>query len=293
MLKESFLKYLRYERNYSEHTVVAYGRDLADFEAYFKEQDADFDFLKVDSDMVRSWVVSLMDKHYQSTSVNRKLSALRSFYHFLLWKGQVRVNPTLKVVGPKKRKPLPVFVREEDMNRLLDGDMYEDSYCGVRDRTILEVFYSTGIRLSELTGMTVADVDLLANVIRVTGKRDKQRIVPFGEPLKKVLEAYLEVRNALPTVQTEALFLGSRGKPIGREVVYGLVREYLSKVVRLKKRSPHVLRHSFATAMLNNGAELEAVKELLGHERLSTTQIYTHTTFEELKQVYKQAHPRA
>ena len=293
MLKESFLKYLRFERNYSEHTVVAYGKDLEEFEVYFKKQDENLDFTTVDADLIRGWAVSLMDMHYESTSVNRKLSSLRSFYHYLLRQGQVKVNPTIKVVGPKRKKPLPVFVREEDMNRLLDDSEYEDSYDGIRDRAILEVFYSTGIRLSELLGMKEEDVDFSAGVIRVTGKRNKQRIVPFGESLRRVLEVYIEARNGLPKVDSGALFLKDNGKAVAKGTVYLLVRKHLSRVVALKKKSPHVLRHSFATAMLNNGAELEAVKELLGHERLSTTQIYTHTTFEELKKIYEQAHPRA
>ena len=293
MLKESFLKYLRFERNYSEHTVVAYGKDLEEFEVYFKKQDENLDFTTVDADLIRGWAVSLMDMHYESTSVNRKLSSLRSFYHYLLRQGQVKINPTIKVVGPKRKKPLPVFVREEDMNRLLDDSEYEDSYDGIRDRAILEVFYSTGIRLSELLGMKEEDVDFSAGVIRVTGKRNKQRIVPFGESLRRVLEVYIEARNGLPKVDSGALFLKDNGKAVAKGTVYLLVRKHLSRVVALKKKSPHVLRHSFATAMLNNGAELEAVKELLGHERLSTTQIYTHTTFEELKKIYEQAHPRA
>lgn len=293
MLKESFLRYLRFERNYSEHTAVAYGKDLDEFEEYCKEQEEGFDFTTVDADAIRGWAVSLMDRHYEATSVNRKLSSLRSFYHYLLREGKVRANPAAKVTGPKKKKPLPTFVRDADMIRLLDESEFDDSYAGRRDRVILDLFYETGIRLSELVGLCVADVDFSSGVIKVTGKRNKQRMIPFGQRLEDMLKTYLEARNEFAGVKSGPLFYSNSGRPIGGKTVYWLVRKHLSRVVAQKKKSPHVLRHTFATSMLNHGAELEAVKELMGHQRLSTTQVYTHTTFEELKKVYKQAHPRA
>lgn len=293
MLKESFLRYLRFERNYSEHTIVAYGNDLDEFEAYCRKQMEGFDFTTVDADVIRTWVVSLMDRHYEATSVNRKLSSLRSFYHYLLREGKVIVDPAAKVVGPKKKKPLPTFVRDADMDRLLDECEFEDSYAGRRDHTILALFYETGIRLSELVGLQVSDVDFSTRVIKVTGKRNKQRVVPFGRRMEDQLKTYLEARDIFVGCLTGPLFYSNSGRPIRGKTVYWLVRKHLSRVVAQKKKSPHVLRHSFATSMLNHGADLEAVKELMGHERLSTTQVYTHTTFDELKKVYKQAHPRA
>ena len=293
MLKESFLKYLRYERNYSEKTVLSYGTDLRKFEEYFKGLDEGIDFLTVDPDLVRGWVMAMMDAGYTATSVNRKLSSLRSFYHFLLRKGLVKADPMLKVVGPKKKKPLPVFVKEADMDRLLDAADFGEGFTGIRDRMIVEMFYSTGMRLSELVGLTDADVDFSSGLIKVTGKRNKQRLIPFGEELRGDMEAYLLARDENREGVCDAFFVRKGGKAMLPETVRLIVKRNLSKVVTLKKKSPHVLRHSFATSMLNRHADLEAVKELLGHESLTTTEIYTHTTFEELKKVYEQAHPRA
>ena len=198
-----------------------------------------------------------------------------------------------KVVGPKKKKPLPVFVRESDMDRLLDEEMPEGDFEACRDKMIIEMFYATGMRLSELIGLNDADVDFPAMQVKVTGKRNKQRLIPFGQALKDRLLEYIKVRNEAVPDRTTSFFVRKNGKPLYAELVYNLVKRNLSKVVTLKKKSPHVLRHTFATTMLNHDAELGAVKELLGHESLRATEVYTHTTFEELKKVYKQAHPRA
>ena len=293
MLKESFLRYLRCERNYSEKTVLSYGTDLRKFEEYFKGLDEGIDFLSVDPDLERGGVMAMMDAGYTATSVNRKLSSLRSFYRFLLRKGLVKADPMLKVAGPKKKKPLPVFVKEADMDRLLDAADFGEGFTGIRDRMIVEMFYSTGMRLSELVGLTDADVDFSSGLIKVTGKRNKQRLIPFGEELRGDMEAYLLARDENREGACDAFFVRKGGKAMLPETVRLIVKRNLSKVVTLKKKSPHVLRHSFATSMLNRHADLEAVKELLGHESLTTTEIYTHTTFEELKKVYEQAHPRA
>ena len=293
MLIEAFLDYLRLERNYSERTIVSYGADLREFEEYLEETEAELDFTKVHADHVRNWISSLMDKGRTATSVNRKLSSLRSFYRFLLKKELVVVNPMLKIVGPKKEKPLPSFVREKDMDRLLDELSFGEGFEGCRDRVILEVFYATGVRLSELIGLNEADVDFSARLIKVTGKRNKQRLIPFGNELMEELLIYNKVRTETFPGGTEAFFVRKNGERMYPVQVYRLVKRNLSKVVTLKRRSPHVLRHTFATAMLNGNAELRAVQELLGHESLATTEIYTHATFEELKKVYEQAHPRA
>ena len=293
MMTDSFLDYLRFERNCSEKTIVSYGIDLAKFEEYFKGVDENLDFTTVDADLVRGWVMSLMDGGYTSTSVNRKLSSLRSFYRFLLKKGVVKVDPLRKVIGPKNKKPLPAFLKESEMDRLLDDVPFKEDFTGCRDKMILEMFYATGVRLSELIGLNDADVDFSASLIKVTGKRNKQRLIPFGEELRQAMLAYLKVRDEVLPGKAEAFFVLENGKRMYAGKVYCLVKRNLSKVVSLKKRSPHVLRHTFATSMLNNEAELGAVKELLGHSSLTTTEIYTHTTFEELKKVYEQAHPRA
>jgi integrase/recombinase XerC len=255
--------------------------------------DEEIDFTTVDADVVRAWMVSLMDSGYEGTSVNRKLSALRSFYRFLLRTKRVGKDPMRKVSGPKKKKPLPSFVREGDMDRLLDEMSSLEGFEACRDRTVIETFYATGMRLSELIGLQDADVDFSAMQIKVTGKRNKQRLIPFGDALKETLLEYVKQRDEAVPDKSTSFFVRKNGKPMYANLVYDLVKRNLSRVVTLKKRSPHVLRHTFATTMLNHDAELDAVKELLGHASLKATEIYTHTTFEELKKVYKQAHPRA
>jgi len=293
MLIESFLNYLKLERNYSDKTILSYGKDLEQFEKFLKKLDEKIKLETVDADLIRSWVINLMDEKMAASSVNRKLSSLRSFYRYLLRKGLVLVDPVQKVTGPKKKKPLPTFVKEEDMNRLLDEVPFGDDFEGVRDKLILEVFYVTGVRRSELVALNDADIDYSASTIKVTGKRNKQRLIPFGDRLKGMLSTYQQLRDEMIPQRSEAFFVQKNGERVTAGLVYNMVKRDLSKVVTLKKRSPHVLRHSFATNMLNNRASLGAVKELLGHERLTTTEIYTHTTFEELKKEYEHAHPRA
>lgn len=293
MLIESFLNYLKLERNYSDKTILSYGKDLEQFEKFLKKLDEKIKLETVDADLIRSWVINLMDEKMAASSVNRKLSSLRSFYRYLLRKGLVQVDPVQKVTGPKKKKPLPTFVKEEDMNRLLDEVPFGDDFEGVRDKLILEVFYVTGVRRSELVALNDADIDYSASTIKVTGKRNKQRLIPFGDRLKGMLSTYQQLRDEMIPQRSEAFFVQKNGERVTAGLVYNMVKRDLSKVVTLKKRSPHVLRHSFATNMLNNRASLGAVKELLGHERLTTTEIYTHTTFEELKKEYEHAHPRA
>ena len=292
MMIEAFLDYLRFERNYSEHTVVAYETDLRQFGDFLKSVGEELDYTNVDADLIRSWVVTLMDSS-KSTSVNRKLSSLRSFYRFLMKRGKTTVNPLAKITGPKNSKPLPAFLRENDMDRLLDEISYGEGFEAVRDRMILETFYATGMRLSELVGLNDTDVDFSAMQMKVTGKRNKQRLIPFAGELAADLREYIIIRNETIPERSDAFFVLKNGKRMYPEKVYGIVRRNLAKVVSVKKKSPHVLRHTFATAMLNHEAELKSVKELLGHESLATTEIYTHTTFEELKKVYEQAHPRA
>ena len=292
-LTDSFLDYLQYERNYSEETIKSYREDLRQFEEFAREEIGDSAPSEVKAELVREWIVSLMDRGYTSTSINRKLSSLRSFYKFLLRKGEVAVNPLQKITGPKNKKPLPAFLRESDMDRLLDEVDFGEGFKGCRDHMIIEMFYATGVRLSELIGLDNKDVDFSSSLIKVTGKRNKQRLIPFGEELKIAMTEYVDVRNEAVPVRTDALFVRENGERLSRSIVENLVKRNLSKVVTLKKRSPHVLRHTFATTMLNHDAELGAIKELLGHESLATTEVYTHTTFEELKKVYNLAHPRA
>jgi integrase/recombinase XerC len=290
---ESFLKYLELERNYSPRTIRSYGDSLLAFEKFFKKNTETVKWDTVDSDIIRNWVMGMTDSGAQPTTVNRNLSALRSFFSYLMRIGAVEVNPATKVKGPKKAKPLPYFLKESETDRLMDSALYPADFIGLRDRTILTLFYETGIRLSELEGLNYADVDLISSQLKVTGKRNKQRIVPFGPELKSLLEQYQAARESHCEPTECALFINGKGKRLNKGSIAQLTHKYLSMVTTIKKRSPHVLRHTFATQILNHDGNLETVKELLGHESVATTEIYTHTTFEELKKIYKQAHPRS
>lgn len=290
---DSFLNYLQFERNYSEKTVVAYRKDLELFAEFLKDEAQGLPLAEAEAPLIREWIISLMDKGYASTAINRKLSSLRTFYRYLLRKGEVKADPLTKVVRPKNKKPLPTFLREDEMNSLIDEVDFGDGFKGCRDRMVILMFYATGMRLSELIGLNDKDVDFSASRIKVTGKRNKQRLIPFGEELRQEMEAYLQARDEAVSRQDDAFFVKEDGCRVYATLVSKLVRRHLSKVTTQKKKSPHVLRHTFATTMLNNEATLGAIKELLGHESLATTEIYTHTTFEELKKVYNQAHPRA
>lgn len=292
-MKNLFLDYLKLERNYSLATVKHYRDDLKEFERFFQGLDQQLSWESVDSDIVRRWMEYMMDKGNAASSVNRRLSALRSFYRYALRRNLVVKDPVHGIQGPKRKRPLPQFLKESEMDRLLDERMWTDSYKDVLARTIIVTFYETGVRISELIGLNDKDVDYINCEIKVTGKRDKQRIIPFGDELFKTLTAYQQQRDIETESESVAFFRTEKGKRVTDEQVRQMVKINLSKVSTLKKRSPHVLRHTFATAMLNHDAGLESVKKLLGHESLSTTEIYTHTTFEQLKKVYNNAHPRA
>lgn len=291
---DSFLEYLGAERNYSSATIESYAKDLSMFQEFLEEQNPNSSWTAVKAEDVREWVIYLLDERkMEASSVNRRLSALRSFYKYLRRVGLVNINPMEKVVAPKKKRPLPYFVRESEMDRLLELTAEDRSFKGVRDRLILMMFYETGIRRAELLGMTDASVDLIAKQIKVTGKRNKQRIVPFGKELESEINAYRTAREETLGRQTfPTLFVADEGTPMNETQVSKIVKDNLSKVTTIKKRSPHVLRHSFATAMLNNHADLTSIQKLLGHESVATTEIYTHVSFEELKSEYKNAHPR-
>ena len=293
MMINEFLNYLKFERNRSDLTIKNYGEDLRAFKEFYGNLDSRLSWKSVDSDIIRDWMESMMDKGNNATSINRRLSALRSFYRFALARKLVDKDPVHGVTGPKKGRPLPQFLKENEMDRLLDAESWTDSFEDVRDRTIIMTFYETGIRLSELIGLDDSMVDFSNRQLKVTGKRNKQRVIPFGEELLATLCDYMKCRNKEVILQSEALFVTAKGQRMTSSQVREAVRKNLSKVCTLKKRTPHVLRHTFATAMLNNKAGIESVKKLLGHESLSTTEIYTHTTFEQLKREYYSAHPRA
>ena len=267
------------------------------FKRFYEAIDKDLTWAEMPADIIRQWVVEMMDNGNAATSVRRRLSSLRSFYKFLLRRKLVTRDPVHNMPGPKVEKKLPAYVRETEMDRLFDGDFFGQDYQGCRDRMILLTFYSTGIRLSELVGLAEKDVDLDQMQLKVTGKRNKQRIIPYGDEFGDSLRNYLAEREAYAKQRGSdetAIFLDERsGQRMRPAKVRGIVKKYLSQVTTQQRNSPHVLRHTFATAMLNHKADLQSVKELLGHESLSTTEIYTHTTFEQLKEMYKLAHPRA
>lgn len=291
---DSFLEYLRSERNDSLKTVEAYAKDLAEFQDFIEEQDPNCKWATINADDVREWVIFLLDEQgLSASSVSRKLSALRTYYRYLRRVKLVEINPMEKVVAPKKKRPLPYFVREAEMDRLLELTAGDRTFRGIRDRLILMMFYETGVRRAELLGMTDANVDLTAMHVKVTGKRNKQRIVPFGEELGKEIKEYRTIRDeSFGMKEYFTFFVNEDGTALSETQVAKIVKENLSKVTTIKKRSPHVLRHSFATAMLNNNADLTSIQKLLGHESVATTEIYTHVSFEELRSEYKNAHPR-
>ena len=290
---DQFLNYLRYERNASPQTVQTYEESLRELESYIAFREDGLSLGTVDTDLIRDWMESLMDRGNNASTINKKLSALRSFFRFALKRGLVEKDPAHALAGLKKSKPLPQFLREGEMDRLLDGMEWGEDYKDVRARTLLLLLYETGLRRSELAGLNDGDIDFGVCQLKVTGKRNKQRIVPFGAELAEALKGYMDMRNEQLRLDGDALFLNDKGHRMTGQQVYAIVRKYLTGATSLKKRSPHVLRHTFATAMLNNGAGLESIKNLLGHESVSTTEIYAHTTFEQLKRVYKEAHPRA
>ena len=293
MMINEFLNYLKFERNRSDLTIKNYGEDLRAFKEFYGNLEGCHSWKSVDSDIIRDWMESMMDKGYSATSINRRLSALRSFYRFALARKLVDKDPVHGVTGPKKGRPLPQFLKENEMDRLLDAESWTESFEDVRDRTVIMTFYETGIRLSELIGLDDCMVDFSNRQLKVTGKRNKQRVIPFGEELLATFRDYMKCRDKEVNLQSDALFVTAKGQRMTSSQVREAVRRNLSKVCTLKKRTPHVLRHTFATAMLNNKAGIESVKKLLGHESLSTTEIYTHTTFEQLKREYYSAHPRA
>jgi len=300
MLKERYIDYLRFEKRYSAHTVLAYQTDLEDFSVYLGSQYNITDLLKADHSLVRSWLISLIGQDLTPRSVSRKLSALKSFYRYCLRQGLISHNPMLKVTAPRISKQLPVFLTRDSLHMLLSNIEFDTGYAGSRDKMIITLLYATGIRRAELLQLKTSDIDFGNSTLKVLGKRSKERIVPFGDAVIIMLKEYLFVRSEFLTNETnqeqnksESLFVTSKGLPVYPKIIYNIVHRYLSLIASNEKLSPHVLRHSFATHMLDDGASLNAIKEILGHSSLAATQVYTHNTIEKLKTIYKQAHPRA
>ena len=292
--KESFLQYLLIEKRYSPHTIRSYKNDLDQFFIFINTLGLSGNPEDLTSHEVRAWIVSMLDNNISSVTVHRKISCLRIFYRYLRKEGLVNHDPLEKVVLPKRKKKLPVFVSEDSLDNLLDKFEFGNSFEGIRNRTIIEMLYLTGMRRAELTGLKNSDIDISSATLKVTGKRNKQRIIPIVRSFIVRIEEYTRLRNErFSSGADDWFFITGKGNKLYDKFVYNTVKKYLTMVTTIEKKSPHVLRHSFATHMLNHGADLNSIKELLGHANLSATQIYTHNTFEKLKKVYKQAHPRA
>jgi integrase/recombinase XerC len=287
--RDEFLKFIQFEKRYSKHTLVAYANDLNQFFTYLATTYEIKEPEEIKHTIIRSWIVSLMEQKITPRSINRKITVLKTFYKFLLRQNTVNQNPMLKILSPKTSKRLPVFIEKEKMDNLLDNIEFTDDFEGQRNKLILELFYATGMRLSELINLKQSNIDLYLCQLKVLGKRNKERIIPFSNNLKKQIQQYIALKK---DGNDELLFTDKNGKPMYAKQVYRLVNAALSQVTSADKKSPHVLRHTFATHMLNNGAELNAIKELLGHANLAATQVYTHNTVEKLKNIHKQAHPK-
>jgi integrase/recombinase XerC len=293
---ELFIKYLRYELRYSEHTIKSYEADLKQFRDFIIEvRKLDDELGSLNYQNIRSWIVTLSSLQNSARTINRKLSSLKSFINYLIKKGKMDENPMARIVSPKNRKRLPDFVSEESMNKLDSSDFFTNDFSGNRDRFMIELFYNSGMRLSELINIRHGDVDISTSCVRVLGKRNKERLCPLNNYTINIYREYLDAKkNAGYSCEiNDVLFVTDKGVKMYENFVYRKINTYLSKVTGIDKKSPHVLRHTFATHMLNNGADLNSIKELLGHSNLAATQIYTHNTFSKIKKVYKQAHPRA
>jgi integrase/recombinase XerC len=288
----NFIDHISHEKKLSPHTSLAYQNDLLQFSRFLENEVSDGELLNANHLSVRSWIAQLMDTGVSARSVNRKLSSLKSFYKYLLKNGIITTNPLQKVQGPKIPKKLPVFVDESQMEKLFEGIEFEEGFIGTRDKLILDILYQTGIRRAELINLKEQNVDLYDLTIKVLGKRNKERIIPISLELKRNLESYFKVKKS-EGLDNLLLFVSPKNKVMKETEVYKLVKKYLSAITTLGKKSPHVLRHTFATHLLNNGADINAVKELLGHANLAATQVYTHNTIEKLKKTYKRSHPRS
>jgi integrase/recombinase XerC len=294
MYKDLFLKYLHTERRFSKHTIRSYENDIRHFSLFITNAGYTTEIQNANEKIIRAWIVSMMEKDFSSLTINRKISTLKTFYKFLIRDGYININPMDKVISPKSSRKIPSFVDEQHINNLLDDFSFGDDFPGIRNKTIIEMFYNTGIRLSELIELKTTDVNLIDGTLKVLGKRNKERIIPMHQNFVNTLKQYLKEKDAqYPSLQHNYFFVTDKGNKLYEKFVYRIVNKYLKFVSTIEKKSPHILRHTFATHLLNRGADLNAIKELLGHANLSATQIYTHNTFEKLKSIYKQAHPRA
>lgn len=289
---EPFISYIQHQKRYSINTVTAYKKDLSQLFEFTASTYQITNTKEITSTIIRSWLVSLKENEISNRTIIRKISSVKTYFKYLKKNGLFTGNPFIKIITPKTSKPLPVFLKQEETIELFNKELFVNDYTGIRDQLILEILYSTGMRLSELVSLKINSIDLSSNQIKVLGKRNKERIIPITLVLKNKIEFYIKKRNEI-SANNEYLLLTEKGKKIYAKLVYRIVIYYLSKVTSKDKKSPHILRHTFATHMLNNGADLNTIKEILGHSNLSATQVYTHNTIEKLKNIHNLAHPKA
>ena len=288
MFKVEFLQHLISEKRFSQHTIKSYKVDIEQFVDYLENEYKVCNVDEISFQLIRRWIILLLENGITARSVNRKISTLKTYFKFLLREGVLSENPMLKIISPKVKKRLPIFIEEDQINILFNEIKFEKGFIGDRNKLILDFFYITGVRLSELINITINDIDFDKKLVKVLGKRNKERFIPLTNNTTISLKLFIKTYNI-----STFLFSNLNGKKLYNKLVYRVVNKYISQISSINKKSPHVLRHTFATHMLNNGADINAIKELLGHSNLSATQIYTHNTIEKLQSVYKQAHPRA
>ena len=295
MYTHEYFQYLKSEKRFSVHTIRAYQSDLDQFCLFMKSEFEISDITIVHPSQIRSFVAWMMDCKTSARSVNRKLTCLRSYYKYCIRQQYLIANPMNKVVSPKNSKRLPYYIEQKDINHLFNDIIFDDNFLGFRDKAILETFYGTGMRLNELRTLTISNLDLNQKTLKVIGKRNKERIIPFGDTMRQSLEAYINILEESfdNSKQNNYLFVSVKGEQLNPKSIYLIVRKYIDQITTIGKRSPHILRHTFATHLLNEEAELNAIKEMLGHSSLASTQIYSHNSISRLKNIYKQAHPRA
>ena len=291
-MKDAFIKYLKFEKRLSDHTILSYDNDLKQFESFFKTYSTNKEIKTTDKRAIRSWIVELSLKNLSPKSINRKIATLKSFFKFLIKRDVIEINPTTNITSLKTDQKIPNFLKEKDVNFLFDNLILEKNFNGERDMMILELLYGTGIRISELINLKTRNINLPKKEMKIMGKRKKERIIPLHQQIISQIKKYLDKKNEIKSTH-EFLLCTNKGKKLYPMLIYRIVKKHLSSLINSKKYNPHLLRHTFATHILNKGGDLNSIKDLLGHESLAATQIYTHNSIEKLKETFKTSHPRA